>query len=467
MPTRGPSSDLVRLLDASTRPVYALDRERRIVFANAACRAWWDDADLLGQVCSYHSQPDEQGHVPLAGLLCPPPEAFLGQTCSAMVDLSRPEESGRAWSMLFVPLTGMGSSEVSGVVAIGTAPAEGGNQPAVDDDADSRRLHACLQSFRARQRDRFQINRLVGETAAMRRVRAQVALAAGSQASVLIVGPPGSGRQHVARSIHYARPTESAGPLLPLACAALTAELLQASVRGLARTSPGQPTKTATLVLADADQMPPEAQAELAGLLHYGELPIRIVSTARQPLADLTGPGRFRADLACQLSTLVVEIPSLVERMDDLPLLAQAFVEQENARGGKQLSGFTSAALDSLAEYRWPGNVDELERTVAEAHARAEGSQIQPRDLPARLPLASEALRLRPAAEKTIVLETFLAEIERELVERAMRRARGNKTKAARLLGMTRPRLYRRLVQLGMEQPPGEAESWPADAAGP
>jgi DNA-binding NtrC family response regulator len=143
-------------------------------------------------------------------------------------------------------------------------------------------------------------------------------------------------------------------------------------------------------------------------------------------------------------------LPPLADRAEDLPLLAQLFLEEANARGAKQLAGLAPETLDVLAAYDWPGQLDELAEFIHQAHDRAEGSQIIPPDLPQRIFLAADAMRYARQPEETIVLEDFLAEIERELIERALARAKGNKTKAAQLLGMTRPRLYRRLVQLGL-----------------
>ncbi len=359
-------------------------------------------------------------------------------------------EPAAARAFEFIPVLDEGQEAV-GVLALGILPpAEpGSNKP--DREATPAELHALLQKLRVDRQDRFQVERLVGETPAMRRTRAQASLAAKNKASVLILGPTGSGRQHVARAIHYSRLPGALGPLVPLACGLLGAELLQASIRGLARPKEAiAPERLATLLLSDADQMPPEAQAELAGFLRIGELPLRIVSTARRPLVELAETGNFRPDLACLLSTITIELPPLEERLDDLPLLAQMFLERVNAAGTKQLAGFRPEALDVLAGYAWPRQLDELAEVVAAAHAQADGPWIEARNLPILLAQADDALRWSRKGEETIVLEKYLGQIERELIERALTRAKGNKTRAAKLLGMTRPRLYRRLVQLGM-----------------
>ena len=145
-------------------------------------------------------------------------------------------------------------------------------------------------------------------------------------------------------------------------------------------------------------------------------------------------------------------MPPLAQRREDLPLLAQLFLEELNARGGKQVGGFTPEALDRLDAYPWPGNLDELAQVVAEAHERAGGPEIA-RGRSARAdPPGGRRGGASAPHEETIVLDEFLAAIERELIRRALARAKGNKAKAARLLGMTRPRLYRRMVQLGLEE---------------
>jgi DNA-binding NtrC family response regulator len=175
------------------------------------------------------------------------------------------------------------------------------------------------------------------------------------------------------------------------------------------------------------------------------------MATAAEPLAELARRKKFREDLAASLSTIVIQLPALAQRRDDLPLLAQLFLEELNALGGRQLGGFTPAVLDLLDGYAWPGNLDELAEVVAESHRQAAGLEIDVANLPERLRLASRAAAHPRHADETIVLSEYLERVERELIRRALARAKSNKARAARLLGMTRPRLYRRMVQLGLE----------------
>ena len=450
------ATELGHMLDRTGRPVYVLDDEGVIVFCNRACRQWLrlESDELLGRRCAYHSSPDVTGPDALAASLCPPAGVLAGQEAAASV--CGFDEAGRTAyrRVRFVPL-GAAGDEVIGVVAILDADdlSEPPPAPPAEVEPGSARLHELLQRFRRETVSLYGIDRLVGNSAAMRRARAQVELAAGSRVSVLLVGPPGSGRQQMATAIHYGTAPEAAGTMAPLGCALLGPELIRATVSAVAAIGrPGQQPAPSTLLLIQADQIAAEIQADLAAMLSARPPQLRLLATAEQPLGDLARRGRFGEGLAGLLSTITIELPPLAQRRDDLPLLAQVFVEEANARGGKQLAGFSPEALDRLDAYSWPGNIDELAQMVAESHRRADGPEILPDDLPERFRWVAEAATRPRRKEEAIVLDEFLGRIERELIRRALARAKGNKAKAARLLGLTRPRLYRRMVQLGLEE---------------
>jgi DNA-binding NtrC family response regulator len=232
----------------------------------------------------------------------------------------------------------------------------------------------------------------------------------------------------------------------------LGAELLQSTIAALvAKSALRQSLDHGTLLLNDVEEAPAEAQAELVKLLSAPTGP-RIIATARESLARRVAVGEFRDDLACALGTLVIQLPPLAERRGDLPMAAQMFLEDLNGQGKKQLRGFAADALDALALYAWPGNLSELEQIVREAHARAEGFEVMAADLPKRIRLSAEAQSRPRRREEPINLEQFMGQVETELIRRALARSKGNKSKAAKLLGMTRPRLYRRMVQLGLAE---------------
>ena len=452
------AAELARLLNAARQPIYVLDDELCIVFFNRACRQWLGAAaeDLLGRRCAYHTRSDVSGPDAVAAGLCPPPAALAGRELAATVALAPPEGPTRYRRARFVPLA-TGPEDVLALVAIvaGEDLPEGAVEtpapPGQDATADE--LHEQIRRFRRQAAARYRADRLVGTSGAARRARRQVEVAAGSRCSVLLVGPPGSGRQHVAAAIHYGSDTASAGSLVPLDCAVLGAELIRSTLLALATGNPlGEGTAHSTLVLGEVDRLPADVQAELAEILVGRPFALRPIATAEQPLGELVRRARFRADLADLLSTLTIELPPLAERREDLPLLAQLFLEEINSQGTKQVGGFSAEALDRLDAYHWPGNLDELAVVVAQAHQRAGGREIGIADLPERLHLAAGAAAHPRRTEETIVLSEFLGRMERELVRRALARAKGNKAKAARLLGLTRPKLYRRMVQLGLTE---------------
>ena len=188
----------------------------------------------------------------------------------------------------------------------------------------------------------------------------------------------------------------------------------------------------------------------MAGFLTLPGFELHTVATAETPLLDLAEQGRFRADLAHALSTLVIDMPPLAARSEDIPLLCQFFVEKFNKQGERQFSGFAPPAIDELCGYGWPDNIDELGEVVDAACRRADGPFVEQGDLPEQIRWAciAEAHPRRP--DEPIVLDAFLEQIEKELIGRALKRAKGNKTKTAELLGMTRARLHRRLDHFGL-----------------
>jgi DNA-binding NtrC family response regulator len=448
---------LGKLLDSTSRPIYVLDEEYSLVFCNSACLEWVGHSadELLGKQCRYHSDPEVTEVEAVAAGLCPPPAAMTGRQLTGTV-VKIDHQSGRLARRRarFVPLADDPEDPLGLIVLVdGADPPD--SQFAVagpaTDQTETDWLHERVRAYRRELGDRYRVDRIVGDSPAMQKVRSQVALASNSRTGVLIVGPAGSGRQHVARSIHYGDDPLAAGALIPLACGLLGEDLIHSTVAALAAKDP-RPEKAgrSTLLLNDIDQLPVEIQGELARVLGEKTFPLRLIATAGGGLADAVRQGTLRNDLASLLSTIVIELPPLAERREDLPALLQLFAERLNADGKKQVAGFSPEALDMLDAHQWKGNIDELARVVAQSHKNAEGAWIGPVDLPEGIHLGAEAAAHPPRKEETIVLDEFLGRIERELISRALAQAKGNKTKTAKLLGMTRPRLYRRLVQLGL-----------------
>ncbi|MGO9115141.1 MAG: helix-turn-helix domain-containing protein [Thermoguttaceae bacterium] len=443
------AAELVKLLESASQPLYVLDDELVIIYLNEACRNWLgaDAEEMIGRKCVYSSGNELTTHDAMAAGLCPPPAVLEGREVSADVAKlsAEPALFRRA---RFVPLR-RPDDEVVCIIALVDPQdrAEKTLEVVAPQSNESQELHEQLQRFRQQTGLRYRIERVVGASPAMRRARAQAEVAAATRASVVLPGPPGSGRRHLAEVIHYAGPAECCGALVPLECGLLDVELIQATLR-----SASAERKGGTLLLCNADQLSAESQAALASILSVASSPWRVISTAATPLVELPPRGLYREDLAAMLSTITIELPPLAKRRDDLPLLAQALLEEQNARGERQIGGFSSEAIDRICAYAWPGNVAELAKVVVECHARAAGTLIVREELPERLRLAAEAAARPRRKEEPIQLDEFVAHIERELIRRALARAKGNKAKAARLLGLNRPRLYRRMVQLGLAE---------------
>jgi DNA-binding NtrC family response regulator len=271
---------------------------------------------------------------------------------------------------------------------------------------------------------------------------------------VLVTGPRGSGREHVARTIHYAQGSASIGAIVPIACPLVNAEQMQASLASLLRQQHDEPTdRPPAALLLDVDRLRPDAQQELAGFLDLPNIELHTLATSRVSLQRLAAKGKFRSDLAYALSTLTIALPRLADRREDIPLLAQHFVEEFNTSGVRELSGVAPATLELLSTLPWPGNIGDLAQAMREACERAVGPRVTVPDLPDWVHLAKDASSRAPRDEPPIELDAFLAEIEKEVLVRALRRTRGNKAKAAQLLGLTRQRLFRRLAQHGLIAP--------------
>jgi len=451
---------LVRSLDAARVPIYLLDAQRRIVYGNAAFSRWVNRPaeDLAGVRCDYHTSVGVSGSIELAAALCPPPGAFSGELTAGSVAAITGEgklDQRQARYVLLSPPDG----------PAGLAVIVDGNGTAAPPVSESSQiapqwLHGMLQRLRGEMGRRYHIGQLVGESDALRRVREQVRIASEACPRVLIVGPPGSGREHVARTIHYSQPAASIGALVPIDCALVDAEELQGILTSLVKRQFESPTqRPPAALLLSVDRLRESAQHELAGFLSLPEVEVHTLATSRMPLSRLAARGKFRRELAYALSTLTIALPPLKSRSGDVPLLAQFFLEEYNADGKRQLAGFAPQAIDELVAYEWPDNVAELAQVVRAACERAAGPFVQPADLPDKIHLAAHAVAHAKTEPQPIDLDAFLTGVERELIERALVQARGNKTRAAELLGINRARLLRRLAQLGLGPPVAEEDA--------
>jgi DNA-binding NtrC family response regulator len=314
-------------------------------------------------------------------------------------------------------------------------------------------LHEQLQQLAYARGDRYRLDPWVGEGIAMRRVREQISIAVASQATLTIVGSQGVGKEFLARAIHHASSQSgpAASPLLPLGSALLDAELLQSTIVAFLRRQPtSRGALPPTILLLDADQLSAPAQAELLGFCRIPTFDFRVIATARQSLRSLAAQGRFERELASRLTSLEIELPRLADRREDIPLLAQRIVEHFNSRGGKQVGGCAAAVLDILGAMPWERNLEELTEVLEHGWQAARGPLIEESDLPQRVGLMKAAAEYPASTKESVELDAFLQDVERELIARALKQWKGNKSKAAKTLGIQRARLLRRMAQLGL-----------------
>ncbi|HEX9872239.1 MAG TPA: sigma-54 dependent transcriptional regulator [Candidatus Tectomicrobia bacterium] len=330
-------------------------------------------------------------------------------------------------------------------------------------------LQEEVRSLPAQLKERYGIEDLMGQSRQMQEVFQRIRAAADVDSPVLIIGETGTGKELVARAIHGLSP-RAKQPFVPVNCTALPKDLLESELfghrkgaytgahmdsKGLFRAAEG-----GTILLDEIGDMPVEGQAKLLRALQektirpIGEtfespVDVRVFAATNQPIPLLLESGRLRPDLYYRLSVITIELPPLRDRTDDLPLLAQHFIQRCNARYQRDIEGIEREALDCLMAYHWPGNVRELENVIEGLFAlRHLRKVITKDDLPASLRQAPRVHPLETGAEVP-----SLAEAEKEAIIRALEVTGGNKSKAAELLGISRDRLYRKLELYGIQTP--------------
>ncbi len=445
---RNPKAGILRWLEQSSQPIYVLDDQRRVVFANGAALSWLGatQEQLIGLACDYHSRSDADLPHRIAASLCPSPETFEGQASRALVGgfllAAESKEFAPARIAHFLPVSDEAKSFVVFAFVDAQLVIESKSLPRDALATRSADLHQELIRWRRETASLYRLDRILGVSDAMRNVQRTARAAITSGADTLIIGPHGAGMESLARAIHYSQfPNGPPTPLVPLDCAIGDPESLHAALRHLQ--SDRDRTAKGRLLLLRADLMNTELMRELAEFVLMPNFDVGILSTGEASLRELAEQQKFDRELALHLSTLEIRMPPLRARVQDLPLLCQSIVEDFNAEGNQQLSGLQADTLELLYQYPWHGNLDELTQVVhAACHAAIEPT-IRPADLPKGIQQGIAADRFARPPEPDIDLPSFLKEVEDELMRRALQNAKGNKTKAARLLGISRQRMIR------------------------
>ena len=327
-------------------------------------------------------------------------------------------------------------------------------------------LLAENQRLRAAAEARVQFDNLVGRCSAMQSVFDLIEKVAARDLSVLILGETGTGKELVARAIHFHSPRRKAG-FVSENCAALPESLLQSELfghvrgafTGAERDHAGlfEQADGGTLFLDEIGDMSPAMQAQLLRVLQDGEVrrvggdrpiqvDVRTVVATHRDLEQRVAEGRFREDLLYRVQQLVIQLPPLRERAGDLPLLAEHFLRQIAEEIGRPPTRMTRRAQAMLEEHAWPGNVRQLQNTIRRLSVLAGDAPITP-NLLARDPTFGRGARVTvERAEPELSLELQ----QREQIRRALERADNNRTRAARMLGISRATIYRKIREYGL-----------------
>ncbi len=307
---------------------------------------------------------------------------------------------------------------------------------------------------------RHGLYQIVGESPQIREVCRLVKDLAKSDTSVLLLGKSGTGKEVVARALHGVSPRRER-PFVAINCGGLSETLLESELfghvrgaftgavaprHGLIQTADG-----GTLFLDEVGEMPPSLQVKLLRVLEGGEVrplgtersirvDLRVIAATNRDLRTAVAEGRFREDLFYRLNAISFTLPELADRREDIPVLAQHFLERECARVGRRPLRFAPEAMDLLRSYRWPGNVRELKNAVARAVALTRGAEIRAQYLPPEIREADPLI-----AAPWWQGETALGDLERQAILHALRQTRGNRAAAARLLRISERSLYRKL----------------------
>ncbi len=327
---------------------------------------------------------------------------------------------------------------------------------------DHTRLETENQALRQQLPDGFRSVNMIGKCKAMRELMEMIATVAPSEATVLVTGESGTGKEMIAKAIHLNSPRRDK-PLVAVNCAALSETLLESELFGhekgaftgadKRREGRFMLANKGTLFLDEIGEIPQPIQAKLLRAIQEreiqrvgGDMPlpvdVRIIAATNRNLEDEVLAGRFREDLYYRLNVISIKAPPLRERREDIPELAKHFIEIYGKRNGKDLKGLSPKAMDMLLNHDWPGNVRELENAIERSVILARGGYVTERELPMNLAENDGAGETVPATD---LAGMSLEDMEKRAIAETLASTGGNKSEAARSLGITRATLHNKL----------------------
>jgi len=426
------------ILDSIADGVFTVDADNRITSFNRAAEeiTGFTREEALGQYCF---------------------DVFRASICQGECALARTIETGKQIVNLPVTILTKDNREVP--ISISTAVLRGPDGGVIGGVETFRDLSPIVELRKELDR-RYTFQDIVSKNHRILRIIEILPDIAESDSTVLIQGPSGSGKELFARAIHNLSP-RAHNPYVQVNCAALPDSLLESELFGYVkgaftgadRDKPGRlaAAEGGTLLLDEVGDLSAAIQVKLLRAIQerrYEPLgsnkprtaDVRIIAATNRDLAALVEQGSFRRDLFYRINVVRIELPPLAERREDIPLLVDHFIRRFNARRGKTITGVSDAVMEMMMLHNFPGNVRELENIIEHAFVLCKGNVIQPEHLPPEL--TSRAAQ--PAQRSPRPLEAAQAEAIRDALERF----NGNKTEAARYLGISRTTLWRKLRKM-------------------
>jgi DNA-binding NtrC family response regulator len=329
---------------------------------------------------------------------------------------------------------------------------------------EQKRLEQELHRLRTEVQARNRFQNIIGQSAAMQKILETVAQVKDLPANILIEGESGTGKELVARAIH-ASSSRASGPFIAVNCAAIPETLLESELFGYVRGAFTDARKDRSglfreanggmIFLDEISEMPTSLQSKLLRVLedkevrplganHGEKIDARVLSASNRNLQEQVRSGKFRQDLYYRLNVIRIELPALRDRREDLPLMLQHFIDKFAAGAKRQVDGIEADALAALKSYDWPGNIRELEHTIERAVLLGKGSRIGLEDLPPNVVATGQSSIVMAQA---LTRQLTLRDLEREYVAKVLESTNGNKTEAAKILGVDRTTLYRKLEE--------------------
>jgi two-component system response regulator HydG len=333
---------------------------------------------------------------------------------------------------------------------------------------DHRQLREENRLLRESLGNHFDRQNIIGRSPAMVKLLETVAQVAPSEATVLITGESGTGKEMIAGAIHFNSPRKD-GPFVKLNCAAITETLLESELfghekgafTGAHKRKEGRFRQAhgGSIFLDEISEMSLAMQVKLLRVLQDREITrvggeevinvdVRLVAATNKDLFQEIEAGLFREDLFYRLNVVTITMPPLRERREDVPLLAKHFLETFCEKNRKKIKGFTPQAMDLLLKYDWPGNVRELMNAVERGVVLANSEYLDEKDLP--LALRDESIEGEAPPEQAIPGDLPLEEVEKASILKTLELTGGNKSEAARRLGITRRTLHKKLKKYGV-----------------